>query len=89
MSNIVETTLKTELACLKRISSSKRKYVWSRSSETFAAEFMSLELAEGSTVLTLTKELEEVKQQLEESRQPQVAEKKMTLKGRIRRLLVS
>ena len=40
----------------------------------FCRIYESLELAEGSTVLTLTKELEEVKQQLEESRQ-QVVEK--------------
>ena len=42
---------------------------------------MSSELAEGSTVSTLTKELEKVKAQLEESRQ-QVAKKRKWLQSR-------
>tara|TARA_B100000927_G_C16463478_1_gene468811 strand:- start:100 stop:1197 length:1098 start_codon:yes stop_codon:yes gene_type:complete len=75
LSNIVETTLKTELGMLKEdIQQAKENMFGRKIFETFAAEFMSSELAEGSTVSEVTKELEKVKAQLEESRQ-QVAEK--------------
>ena len=75
LSNIVESTLKTELGMLKEdIQQAKENMFGRKIFETFAAEFMSSDLAEGSTVKSITKELEEVKQQLEESRQ-QVAEK--------------
>lgn len=75
LSNIVESTLKTELGMLKEdITQAKENMFGRKIFETFAAEFMSSDLAEGSTVSKVTKELEKVTQQLEESRQ-QVADK--------------
>ena len=52
LSNIVESTLKTELGMLKEdIQQAKENMFGRKIFETFAAEFMSSELAEGSTVL--------------------------------------
>lgn len=75
LSSIVETTLKTELGMLKEdIQQAKENMFGRKIFETFAAEFMSSDLAEGSTVSQVTSELKKVTKQLEESRQ-QVADK--------------
>jgi len=68
LANIVETTLKGELSTLKEdIQSAKENMFGRKIFETFAAEFTSSHLAEGTTVSKLTAEMAEVKAQLAEA----------------------
>lgn len=68
LANIVETTLSTELGMLKEdIKLAKENMFGRKIFETFAAEFMGSHLAEGTHISKLSKELLNVKTQLEES----------------------
>ena len=69
LAGIVETTLKSELGMLKEdIKTAKENMFGRKLFETFAAEFMGSHLAEGTHVSKLSKELLDVRTQLEESR---------------------
>lgn len=69
LAGIVETTLSTELGMLKEdIKLAKENMFGRKIFETFAAEFMGSHLAEGTHISKLSKELLNVKTQLEESR---------------------
>ena len=69
LAGIVERTLSTELGTLKEdIKLAKENMFGRKIFETFAAEFMGSHLAEGTHVSKLSKELLNVKTQLEESR---------------------
>ena len=69
LASIVESTLTTELGTLKEdIKSAKENMFGRKIFETFAAEFMGSHLAEGTHISKLSKEILEVKTQLEESR---------------------
>lgn len=69
LAGIVETTLKSELGMLKEdIKVAKENMFGRKIFETFAAEFMGSHLAEGTHISKLSKELLNVRKQLEESR---------------------
>jgi hypothetical protein len=69
LASIVEGTLSSELGTLKEdIKLAKENMFGRKIFETFAAEFMGSHLAEGTHVSKLSKELLNVKTQLEESR---------------------
>ena len=69
LASIVESTLSSELGMLKEdIKLAKENMFGRKIFETFAAEFMGSHLAEGTHVSKLSKELLNVKTQLEESR---------------------
>jgi hypothetical protein len=78
LASIVETTLKGELSTLKEdIQTAKENMFGRKIFETFAAEFTSSHLAEGTTVSKLTAEMAEVKAQLAEAQS--VVAKKETI----------
>lgn len=69
LASIVESTLSSELGMLKEdIKLAKENMFGRKIFETFAAEFMGSHLAEGTHISKLSKELLNVKTQLEESR---------------------
>lgn len=68
LATIVETTIKGELSSLKEdIQSAKENMFGRKIFETFAAEFTSSHLAEGTTVSKLTSEMTDVKAKLAEA----------------------
>jgi len=70
LATIVDTTLSTELGTLKEdIKQAKENMFGRKLFETFAAEFMSSHIAEGTHISKLSKELSNVKSQLDESQE--------------------
>lgn len=68
--NIIENTIRGELTTLKEdIQSAKENEFGRKIFETFAAEFMTSTLAEGTQVAKLNREIEAVKAQLDEANQ--------------------
>ena len=68
LASLVNETLSTELSTLKEdIAQAKENMFGRKIFETFAAEFMSSHLAEGTTVSELSKQVDDVKKQLAES----------------------
>jgi hypothetical protein len=68
LAGIVESTLSNELGVLKEdIKTAKENMFGRKLFETFAAEFMGSHLAEGTHISKLSKELSNVKSQLDES----------------------
>jgi hypothetical protein len=68
LAGIVESTLSKELGTLKEdIKTAKENMFGRKLFETFAAEFMGSHLAEGTHISKLSKELSNVKSQLDES----------------------
>jgi hypothetical protein len=68
LASIVESTLSKELGTLKEdIKTAKENMFGRKLFETFAAEFMGSHLAEGTHISKLSKELSNVKSQLDES----------------------
>jgi hypothetical protein len=68
LANIVESTISTELGTLKEdIQNAKENMFGRKIFETFASEFMSSHLSEGTQVSKLNKELQGMKSQLAES----------------------
>lgn len=68
LASIVESTLSNELGVLKEdIKTAKENMFGRKLFETFAAEFMGSHLAEGTHISKLSKELSNVKSQLDES----------------------
>ena len=75
LASIVDTTLSTELGTLKEdIKQAKENMFGRKLFETFAAEFMSSHIAEGTHISKLSKELSDVKSQLDES-QKEIADR--------------
>ena len=68
LANIVESTITNELGTLKEdIQKAKENMFGRKIFETFATEFMSSHLADGTQISTLNKQLEEVKAKLAET----------------------
>jgi hypothetical protein len=68
LASIVESTITSELGTLKEdIQKAKENMFGRKIFETFATEFMSSHLAEGTQISSLNKQLEEVKAQLTET----------------------
>lgn len=81
LATIVEGTLKSELGMLKEdIQQAKENMFGRKIFETFAAEFMSSHLAEGTEISKLSQELLSVKEQLAESQQT-VTEKEQLIEA--------
>lgn len=82
LAGIVETTLKSELGMLKEdIKVAKENMFGRKLFETFAVEFMSSHLAEGTHISKLSKELLNVKRQLDESRNEISIEKEKAIEA--------
>jgi len=82
LASIVESTLSTELGTLKEdIKKAKENMFGRKIFETFAAEFMGSHLAEGTHINTLSTELLNVKNQLDESQKENTNKEAQVIKA--------